>query len=119
MALRVTAVSISVSPLDIAEERGLMLTTSAPSRLPASSNELCVRVEFSKNRFIKVRPLSRSSFLDVWRLRETKPSARSRRFATSTSFRSITDRKCRLGNENVLCRTSFRPDGAADIKAGS
>jgi len=88
MALRVTAVSIRVSPLEIDEERGLMFTVSAPRRLPASSNELWVRVEFSKNRFIRVRPLSRSSFLAVWRFRVTNPSARSRSPATSTGFRS-------------------------------
>ena len=33
-----------------------MFITSAPSRLPASSNEDCVRVEASKNRLICVRP---------------------------------------------------------------
>ena len=33
-----------------------MFTTSAPSRLPASSKELWVRVEASKNRLIWVRP---------------------------------------------------------------
>ena len=119
MAFSVTAVSISVSPLEIEDERGLMLTTSAPSRLPASSKELWVRVEFSKNRFISVRPLSRSSFLECCRFRATNPSAKSSRFATSTSLRSVTDRKCRLGNEKVRCRTSFRPDGVVFIKAPS
>ena len=33
-----------------------MFITSAPSRLPASSKELWVRVEASKNRLIRVRP---------------------------------------------------------------
>ena len=35
-----------------------MFITSAPSRLPASSNEAWVRVEASKNRLISVRPRS-------------------------------------------------------------
>ena len=35
-----------------------MLITSAPRRLPASSNEVRVRVEDSKNRFINVLPRS-------------------------------------------------------------
>ena len=35
-----------------------MFMTSAPSRLPASSNEDWVRVEASKNRLIWVRPRS-------------------------------------------------------------
>ena len=33
-----------------------MFMTSAPSRLPASSNDACVRVELSKNRLMSVRP---------------------------------------------------------------
>ena len=40
-----------------------MFITSAPSRLPASSNEACVRVEASKNRLISVRPRSDVGFL--------------------------------------------------------
>ena len=35
-----------------------MFITSAPSRLPASSKDACVRVEASKNRLIWVRPRS-------------------------------------------------------------
>ena len=56
MALSVTAVSISVSPLRIEDEDTDMFMTSAPRRLPASSNEDWVRVEASKNRFTWVRP---------------------------------------------------------------
>ena len=40
-----------------------MFITSAPSRLPASSNEDCVRVEASKNRLISVRPRSEARLL--------------------------------------------------------
>ena len=40
-----------------------MFMTSAPSRLPASSKELCVRVEASKKRLISVRPRRTSRFL--------------------------------------------------------
>jgi hypothetical protein len=36
-----------------------MFTTSPPKRLPASSNDVRVRVEFSKNRLMIVRPRSR------------------------------------------------------------
>ena len=63
MALMVTAVSISVSPFCIDEDDTDMFMTSAPSRLPASSNELCVRVEASKNRLTSVRPRRVSRFL--------------------------------------------------------
>ena len=43
-----------------------MFITSAPSRLPASSNEAWVRVEASKNRLISVRPRSdRGLLLDL------------------------------------------------------
>ena len=37
-----------------------MLITSAQRRLPASSNEVRVRVESSKNRLMRVRPRNRS-----------------------------------------------------------
>ena len=52
MAFSVTAVSTSVSPLLIEEAERFIFMTSAPSRLPASSNELWVRVELSKNKLI-------------------------------------------------------------------
>ena len=63
MALSVIAVSITVSPFLIEEFLTDMLMTSPPSLLPASSNEVRVRVESSKNRFITVQPRSMSSFL--------------------------------------------------------
>ena len=72
MALSVIAVSISVSPLRMEEEPTDMFMTSAPSRLPASSNEAWVRVETSKNRLISVRPRSDACFLSIWRLSSTK-----------------------------------------------
>ena len=40
-----------------------MLIASADSRLAAISNDVRVRVEFSKNRLITVRPRSEASFL--------------------------------------------------------
>src|SRR5262245_31326309 len=79
MALSVTAVSISVSPLRMEEEPTDMFMTSAPSRLPASSKEAWVRVETSKNRLIRVRPRSEVCFFSIWRLSATNSSARSRR----------------------------------------
>ena len=48
-----------------------MFMTSAPSRLPASSNEAWVRVEASKNRLIWVRPRSDVRFFSIWRLSST------------------------------------------------
>ncbi len=68
MALRVIAVSIRVSPFLIELELADMLMVSAPSRLPASSNDVRVRVEFSKNRFMTVRPRSRADFFSGCRL---------------------------------------------------
>ena len=80
MALSVIAVSISVSPLRIEDELTTdMFITSAPSRLPASSNEAWVRVEASKNRLISVRPRSDARFFSIWRLSSTNSSARSSR----------------------------------------
>ena len=68
MALSVTAVSIRVSPLRIEDDDTDMFMTSAPSRLPASSNEACVRVEASKNMLIRVRPRSDAVFFSICRL---------------------------------------------------
>ena len=48
-----------------------MFMTSAPSRLPASSNEDWVRVEASKNRLTWVRPRSEVRFLSTWRFNST------------------------------------------------
>ncbi len=60
MAFRVPAVSSKVSPLFTDDVLTDMLITSAPSRLPANSKLVRVRVLSSKNRLIRVRPRSRS-----------------------------------------------------------
>jgi hypothetical protein len=54
--------------LRIEDEEADMFITSAPSRLPASSKEDCVRVETSKNRLICVRPRSVVRLFSIWRL---------------------------------------------------
>ena len=95
MALSVTAVSISVSPLRIEEDPVDMFMTSAPSRLPASSNEAWVRVETSKNRLIKVRPRSELCFFSIWRLSSTKCSARSSRPTISSRDSPSIPNRCR------------------------
>ena len=69
MALSVSAVSISVSPFLTELAPTAMFITSAPRRLPASSKEACVRVEFSKNMLICVIPASASECLRASRLR--------------------------------------------------
>ena len=79
MALRVIAVSISVSPLRMEDVETDIFMTSAPSRLPASSNEAWVRVDTSKKRLISVRPRSVAVFFSIWRLRSTNSPERSRR----------------------------------------
>ena len=71
IALSVSAVSMSVSPFLIEEACIDMFITSAPSRLPAISNEACVRVEFSKNMLIWVSPASASERLCGARERST------------------------------------------------
>ena len=71
MAFRVVAVSINDSPLRTELVPTCMLMVSAPRRLAASSNDVRVRVEFSKNRFITVRPRSRLVFLSGRRLKST------------------------------------------------
>ena len=63
IALSVIAVSIKVSPFFIAEFETFMFITSAPRRLPASSNDDKVLVELSKNKLICVFPFSKLNFL--------------------------------------------------------
>ena len=77
MALSVIAVSISVSPFLIDDDATDMFITSAPSRLPASSNDACVRVEASKKRLIWVRPRSVDFFFSTCRDTSTASSAMS------------------------------------------
>ena len=57
-------VSSSVSPLVVDDAEPEMLIASADSRFAASSNDVRVRVEFSKNRLITVRPRSDRQLLD-------------------------------------------------------
>src|ERR1051326_5444575 len=77
MAFSVTAVSIRVSPFRIDDDDTDMFITSAPSRLPASSNDACVRVEASKNILISVRPRSEAVFFSIWRLSSADSPARA------------------------------------------
>src|ERR1700760_3276041 len=95
MALRVTAVSTSVSPLRIEDEDTDIFMTSAPSRLPAISNEDWVRVEASKNKLTWVRPRNEVRFLSIWRLSSTYSSERSSRPVISAAERPSMPSKCR------------------------
>src|SRR6266702_769933 len=101
MAFSVTAVSISVSPFFMDEEETDMFMTSAPKRLPASSNEDWVRVEASKNRFTCVRPRRTVRFLSTWRLSSTYSSDRSSRPAMSAAERPSMPSKCRWPRTKV------------------
>ena len=78
-------VSRSVSPLVTLDCAGLTFTTSAPSRFPASSNDVRVRVDDSKNRLMIVRPLSADPFmLSPARILVSTPSAASSSSTTSS-----------------------------------
>ena len=116
MALSVIAVSISVSPLRIEDDDTDMFITSAPSRLPASSNEACVRVEASKNMLIRVRPRSDAVFFSIWRLSSTNSSARSSRPTMSSRESPSIPSKWRLLRTNEDLWAMFikaEPIGAA------
>src|SRR5258705_13623952 len=78
LASRFLAVSSSVSPLLTLELDGVMLTASADKRLAAISNEVRVRVEGSKKRFITVRPRKVGTFFTCRREISRKVSAVSR-----------------------------------------
>ncbi len=99
MALSVMAVSMRVSPFFTLDWPACMLTTSAPSRLPAISNDSRVRVLFSKKALIWVMPASRSSCLRAWPLLvRAQCSASSSRKRISQGLRSAIDSRCRCGN---------------------
>src|SRR5438105_14622147 len=100
MALSVTAVSIRVSPLRIDDDDTDMFITSAPSRLPANSNEAWVRVEASKNILISVRPRSEAVFFSIWRLSSTNSPARSSRPTMSSRESPSIPSKWRLLRTN-------------------
>ena len=72
-----------------------MFMTSAPSRLPAISNEDWVRVEASKNRLTWVRPRSEVRFLSIWRLSSTYSSERSSRPVISAAESPSIPSRCR------------------------
>src|SRR3954466_16418372 len=101
MALSVMAVSTSVSPFLMDEDDTDMFMTSAPSRLPASSNEDWVRVEASKKRFTCVRPRRTVRFLSTWRLSSTYSSDRPRRPVMSAAERPSMPSKCRWPRTKV------------------
>jgi hypothetical protein len=71
IAFKVIAVSIRVSPLTIELAGTDMLMTSPPSRLPATSNEVRVRVELSKKQLMIVRPRNRLRFFSASRFNST------------------------------------------------
>ncbi len=64
MACSVSAESFRLSPLATLVPLALKLITSADRRLAASSNEIRVRVEFSRKKFTTVRPRERRHLLD-------------------------------------------------------
>ena len=99
MALRVIAVSISVSPFLTLEEATVMFMTSAPSRFPASSKEDWVRVDASKNRLICVRPRKVARFFSTWREIVTASSARSRSATISSRDEMLDTEQMALGED--------------------
>ena len=66
-----SGLSIKVSPLTIELVGTDMLITSPPSRWPASSNEVRVRVELSKKQLMIVRPRKVLRFLSACRFSST------------------------------------------------
>src|SRR4051794_28762267 len=87
----VWTVSRSDSPLSTLEPDARRLTTSAESRLAASSNDELVRVEASKNTVITVRPRRVGTFLRSRCMTDSKPSAVCRMRSTSSRSRSATE----------------------------
>src|SRR5436309_157700 len=78
MAIRFSAVSISVSPFSTDDPDAVKLSVSAERRFSAISNETRVRVDASMNRLITSCPRSAGTFFTGRSLTSLKPSAVSR-----------------------------------------
>src|SRR5947199_244423 len=94
IACNVRAVSLSDSPFATLDPPALKLITSAESRLAASSNEILVRVEFSRKKFTTVRPRRAGTFLITRVPTSRNDSAVSRIRVTSVALRSCIDNRC-------------------------
>ena len=81
IASRLRAVSMNDSPLERLLVEAEKSTTSAPSRRAANEKLVRVRVEFSKNRFTTVEPVSTASLRRQW------PVASLKRAAVSSNSR--------------------------------
>ncbi len=91
IASRVSAVSLSDSPLETEDPLAEKLMTSAESRLAAASKEMRVRVESSKKRLTTVRPRSVGSFLIGRSATRAISSAVSRISTASSRVRSAAE----------------------------
>src|SRR5208337_3306420 len=115
MAFSVIAVSISVSPFLTLDAATAMFITSAPSLLPASSNDDWVRVEASKKRLIWVRPRSVERFFSTWREMATASSERSSKASISGRDRCSMPSRWRWekagGQGAVIVRRRYRAGG--------
>ena len=76
-----------------------MFITSAPSRLPAISNDDWVRVEASKNRLIWVRPRRVARFFSTWREIATASSASSSSASISGARQVLDAEQVALGED--------------------
>jgi hypothetical protein len=94
MASRLRTVSRSVSPFDTLDPLELKLTTSADSRFSASSNEIRVRVEASKNRLTTVRFRSAGTFFTGRSSTSLNARAESRMLRIVSRSRPSKPRRC-------------------------
>ena len=96
IASSVSAVSLRVSPLETLDPLAEKLMTSADNRLAASSKDVRVRVESSKNRLTTVRPRRVGSFLTVRSEICASSSAVSSTSVASSRDRSAADSRWRF-----------------------
>ena len=94
IASRLSAVSISVSPFVRLDVETLMFTASADSRFAASSNDVRVRVEFSKNRLMISFAAKRRDLFDLARVDLAEILGRIK---NADDLRRRSDRGCREG----------------------
>ena len=104
MASILLTVSIRVSPFETDEEEAEKLTISALKRFWANSNEMRVRVEFSKKILATVISLREGTFLIGRLIMALKLSAVSNTNSISSEVISFIPSKCFLLNVFILFR---------------
>src|SRR5438477_3583052 len=108
IAIKFSAVSMSVSPFSTADPDAVKFNVSAERRFSAISNETRVRVDGSMKRLMTSCPRSAGTFFTGRSLTSLKPSAVSRINVISSGVSGSMPRRCLVRSEEVAARIVYR-----------